>query len=91
MPPILIRILADAAGRPCPVAGRYIRDFDPDAFNGRGELKTTTDPKQAKAFPSIDAAAEYWRQQSRSEPTRADGRPNRPLTAYHCDIGPLET
>lgn len=86
--PVVILILAAADGQPCPLAGRYVRDFNPDDFGGRGRVETTADPAEAKSFADAAEAMAFWRQRSPKYPRRADGEANRPLTAYTCSIGP---
>lgn len=67
----------------------YVREFDPDANEGRGHVGLTGDPKKAKTFGSQREAWEFWRQQSKVRPLRPDGKPNRPLTAFSIAIEPL--
>jgi hypothetical protein len=61
---------------------RWLKSFDPDACNGRGIVEWTEDLGQALAFADLIEARDYYRQQSKVKPIRADGRPNRPLTSY---------
>jgi hypothetical protein len=74
---ILIRI----EDRPAEMAGKYLKTFDHEAYDGRGYGTFTDDPLQAKQFPGITAALEFWNRQSKVRPLRQDGRPNKPLTA----------
>lgn len=64
----------------------WVRDADVDARGGLGAVQFTTNPVEAKRFDDPAAALEYWRRPSRVLPTRPDGRPNRPLTAFTCEI-----
>lgn len=57
-----------------------------DTPSGRGTVVLTTDESEAMQFKSMSDAMEFWRQQSKSKPTRPDGKPNRPLTAYSVEI-----
>ena len=82
----LIRIVAHADGRPCPLAGQYVVSFDPDQHRGRGHLDTTRKIDNAMHFTDEVSAFEFWRQQSTVTPTRPDGKPNRPLTAYTVEM-----
>ena len=83
----VIRILARAAGvTPANEREMYVKAYDPDAFNGRGHVEFTPNPKQALMFDTTMAAIDFYRQQSRVKPTRPDGRPNRPLTAWHAEV-----
>lgn len=63
---------------------QYLESFDLEAYNGRGSVKLTRDVKHAMRFPDHGVAMETWRQQSQTVPVRPDGKPNRPLTAYHA-------
>jgi hypothetical protein len=61
---------------------RWLKRFDPDAHNGRGLVEWTGDLGQALTFADLIEARDYYLQQSKVTPIRADGRPNRPLTSY---------
>jgi hypothetical protein len=82
----LMRVLGWANGDPCPVAGQYLQSFDFEADNGRGWAEFTDDPRRAMVFQDAALAAMFWRHQSRKFPLRADGQPNRPLTATNIEI-----
>jgi hypothetical protein len=69
--------------------GAYLHWFNVDAHGGRGDVRWTTDPKQALRFEDMAAATEAWRQQSTVRPTRGDGKPNRPMTAFTVTMEPL--
>jgi len=62
--------------------GDYLEWSDPDANNGMGAERWTSDPAKAKRFLTFEAALACWKAQSTVRPWRDDGRPNRPLTAY---------
>lgn len=84
---IRLRIIGRAAdGLPSPEDGRYVISCDVDAYEGRGHLETTDDPTRALAFDNAADALRYWRRQSTVVPLRPDGKPNRPLTAYHIEM-----
>ena len=73
---IVIKIVDD-------LADVYIEDFIPDTDPfGRGEVFVTTLKQEAKQFADLEAALEFWKQQSKRMPLRPDGKPNRPLTAF---------
>lgn len=82
----IIRIIADAAGLPCPHAGQWIRSANVEAHEGRGAVVTTPDPRRAQTFPDAAEALRFWRSRSQKVPTRPDGEANRPLTAYTVEI-----
>jgi hypothetical protein len=69
--------------------GQWLRSYDPDAHNGRGEAQWTTDASLALAFSDAVEAHSYWTQTSRTMPIRPDGKPNRPLTAFTVEVAPL--
>lgn len=75
------------------IVGQYLRSWDVDAFDGRGRADFTADPAKAHCFESFAAAVAVWNRQSTIRPTRPDGRPNKPLTAYSVEfeqIRPVE-
>lgn len=61
-----------------------------DTACGRGHTTFTRDRTRAVSFDSPADAIEYWRQQSKTVPTRPDGKPNRPLTAFTVEILSLD-
>jgi hypothetical protein len=83
----IIQLIALANGARDPAEGIYVKDYDPAAWGGRGDLVTTAEKDAARRFPDSAAATQYWRQ---SVGTRPDGKPNRPLTAWTVDIQPIE-
>lgn len=82
----IIRIHSDAAGYPCEVAGQYVESFSHDVNGWRGVGTFTADRRKAMQFITFDEAWEFWGRRSRGYPTRPDGKPNRPLTAYSVVI-----
>lgn len=68
----------------------YVQSFDADAFDGGGELISTSSKKNAKKFENVEKALSYWNTQSTVKPLREDGRPNKPLTAFTVSIVPTE-
>jgi hypothetical protein len=62
--------------------GLYLRSYDPEGHDGRGDADWTADLAQAKVFASPMEAFEEWRRVPNVLPVRPDGQPNRPLTAY---------
>ena len=81
MQKIAIQIQGMPNGDATELDGKYLVDFDFEHNNGQGNGDFTDDPKQAKTFPSLGAAMFYCRTQPKCRPYRADGMPNRPLTA----------
>jgi hypothetical protein len=68
--------------------GQWVKSFDADAFDGRGDLVTTSRRDEALQFSCPGAAILLWRSRSRVRPLREDGMPNRPLTAFNVEIEP---
>lgn len=82
-----IRVLGPAGGGPFTGPLRYwLAAADVDARGGRGSARLTLVASEALAFPSMQEAFAFWRQQSTRRPLRPDGRPNRPLTAYTVEF-----
>lgn len=78
--------LAIAGAEGTTVLGDYLEWSDPNAKFGRGDDGWTSDLAKAKKFATFDAAMKCWKQQSTLVPTRLDGKPNRPLTAYSVSV-----
>jgi hypothetical protein len=64
----------------------YLREFDHEAHNGRGEGTFTHDIDLALRFPSVGEAMQFWNKQSEVRPLRPDGKPNKPLSATTIEI-----
>jgi len=84
-----IKILGLANGEPTPFDEQYVVEYDPSRSGvdpaGRpmiAHLVTTADPAKAKEYTT----AEALEQLRRSHGVRFDGKPNRPLTAFHVEI-----
>lgn len=60
----------------------WLESFDVDAHGGRGFASFTKEPEKAMRFDSAADVLEAWKTRSTVDPTRDDGQPNRPLTAY---------
>jgi len=72
-----------------PETGRYLRDFDVGAHNGRVDdfpIPTTDKIEEARHFANAGEALTFWQTQSRVRPLRPDGDPNRPLTAFTVEV-----
>lgn len=66
---------------PTPYDGQYLRDFDFEAADGRGEILMTPKIEEAKRFADLAEAIAYRQRCPVCRPIREDGQPNRPLTA----------
>lgn len=82
--------------------GKYVVSYDPMAWRHQfvasieevealiGEFVTVTDDiEQARRFGSMVEATEFWRQEGAGV-RPWDGKPNRPLTAFHITILPVD-
>jgi hypothetical protein len=68
------------------VDGAYLKAWDIEADNGRGQAEFSYDVEQAFCFPSVAEAMAAWYQQSWTMPTRPDGKPNRPLSTFTAEF-----
>lgn len=82
----VIKILSGAGGMKTPLDGKYVKGFDPDAFDGRGNVTGTPTREHAMQFPEAGEAFLFWTTQSTVRPMRPDGKPNRPMTAYTINV-----
>lgn len=73
-----------------PMTGMYLRSIDVDAFDGRGDALFTPDKDRAMRFADLAEAFECWKRQSKVRPLRADGKPNRPLSAFSITFVTVE-
>jgi len=71
-------------------ASGWLAWADVEAHDGRGDARLTADLDDALQFPTAEAALAFWRQASTTRPTRPDGKPNRPLTAFSIELVDLE-
>jgi hypothetical protein len=69
-----------------PVESQYLKSWDIEAHDGRGDATFTADIKEAHGFKNLSEAMETWRSQSVKRPFRDDGKPNRPLTAFSVTL-----
>jgi hypothetical protein len=81
-----IRIVHLATGQPSGADGQWVKSYTPDGHGGRGDLLLTENKHEAKVYANAAAAMEEWRRVSSTHPTRPDGKPNRPMTAFTVEI-----
>jgi hypothetical protein len=74
-----------ADGRPMH-NGMYLSAYDPEGEGGMGSFEWSHNPEDAMRFPDAASAWVLWKTTSKTRPTRWDGKPNRPLTAYTVAI-----
>jgi hypothetical protein len=65
-----------------PPVGQYLASYDPEANDGQGEVVWTAKLAGAMVFPTAVEAIQCWGTVPVTRPVRADGKPNRPLTAF---------
>lgn len=63
-------------------AGFYLASYDPDGNGGQGAAAWTDDPDLAMQFATMAEAHACYTAVPVCRPVRADGKPNRPLTAF---------
>jgi len=87
---MVMRIEFLVTEEPTPFDGQYLVEYDParEGTDPCGEpllchLVTTHDVTQARKFPTVTEAVDFW---NRSHGLRPDGQPNRPLTAFHVSV-----
>lgn len=66
--PYSIRLVA-------PFEGHWLTAYDPDKHDGIGEARFDPDPAAALRFVSVEAATEFWSQQSAVKPILAGPGP----------------
>jgi hypothetical protein len=86
---IRVRIVGLAAGGKTPFDGKFLKEYDPgrDGVDPDGSpmlahIVCTDDPEQALVLEDLAALHELWTRVDPRRPTRPDGKPNMPLTAF---------
>lgn len=91
--PVVLRCLGLVGRVALPTDGRvpvgsYLVSYDPEAHDGRGDVTWSADPRAAHRFKTPAAALAAVMAVPRCRPTRPDGKPNRPLTAFTVALEP---
>lgn len=81
----IIQIVARAVDGAVPAYPLYVAAVD-HSLPPVDSVLFTAARAQAKRFADKAEAMEAWRGVNQVEPTRPDGKPNRPLTAYTVEI-----
>lgn len=89
---VIIRLRGLANGAPHELDGQYVVRYDPCPFvepDGQPSvlLDTTADVVKAKRYPDLTAAVREYRAVGG---IRADGLPDRPMTAFNAEFIPVE-
>jgi len=85
----VIRLITGANGQRTEFDGYYVKEYKTPrmradgTYAADGKLIVTRDRATAKRYPTAAQAWEVWRAQRGWRP---DGKPNRPLTAWHAAI-----
>ncbi len=84
---IYLQLMGLPDGRPTKFDKQYLHSMDFEAYEGRGQCDFTPDKASAMGFDDLAAALAFLKRQPECAPLRADGEPNRPLTAttWHID------
>lgn len=84
-----MKLICYANGEPTPHDGKFLLDFNFEAFGGIGAMEMTHDIFAAKRFLSVHEALAYRNRVPLVKPTRDDGMPNRPLSATTWEVVPV--
>ena len=92
----VIKLLGLSDGRNTPFDGQYLVEYDPeqDGVDPNGDpmhahVVCSPNIAEAKRYLGVRAVHAEWSRVSQRAPFRADGRPNRPLTAFTCEVVPV--
>ncbi len=92
---LVVKIIGLVNGEPTSFDGKYLKEYDPSRDgkgpNGeelRAHIVVTEDRAKAKKFKDVAAFRELWMRIDPRQPYRADGKPNRPLTAFNVEVAP---
>lgn len=69
--------------------GQFLASYDPEAHGGQGFATWTRNINDALLFTTAIEANRCWTAVPKAMPLRADGHPNRPLTAFNVMIAPV--
>jgi len=72
-----------------PTPGSWLAFYDPAAADGGGSAQWTTNLDEALHFRDRMHAVDTYYAVPANRPLRADGKPNRPLTAYTVEFVPV--
>lgn len=83
-----VGIYALVYGRTGQRIDRWLQSFDPAGHGGDGLVQFTPLVSEAQRFDSARAALRYMLTPG-AKPVRSDGKPNRPLRGFECEIRSL--
>jgi hypothetical protein len=64
----------------------WVKSFDIEAHDGQGDVEVTQVRGEAYCWPNPAAAMAAWNTISTVRPVRADGKPNKPMTAMTIEL-----
>jgi hypothetical protein len=85
---IVMKMWGLADGSTHPADGQYLKGYDPEAEDGRGEATFTADIEDAAHFDNMVEAFRVYQAVPRCRPLRPDRRPNKPLTEFNWEFLP---
>lgn len=68
------------------INGEYLKEYNPSAFDGYGDVVFTDRKQDALTFVSFTEAKIFVNQMPKNRPLREDGRPNRPISAFTLEL-----
>lgn len=88
-----LRLICLASREPTPYDGEFVKEYDPsrdgvDPVTGevtRAHIVTTPNRAEALDVPASELVELLIKVDER-EPVRPDGKPNRPITAWHMQL-----
>lgn len=83
---VVLRIMGTPSGGSTPYDNKFVVRCNFEAGYGTLAVDVTDDPKKAMQFTHAVDAFAYWKTQSKTEPLRPDGLPNRPLTGVNMSL-----
>lgn len=83
---VVLILRGTANGASTPMDGQYLKDFDFEADDGRGEIDMTPDLADAMTFPHVGHALAFRNRVPVCRPRREDGKPNRPLSSTTWEV-----
>lgn len=85
-PKVVMKVWGRTNGSWIPERDTYLKSYDPEAFDGIGHAEFTADIKDALVMQDTAEFFRIWSAIPQNRPTRADGSPNKPLTAYDVEV-----
>ena len=68
------------------INGEYVKKYEPEAFDGYGDVVFTDRKEEALTFETFTDAYLFVGQIPNNRPVRDDGQPNRPISAFTLEV-----